>query len=58
MNNSFNSALVVPLGSASDEFDNVVEVNKKLLLNKPRKHSKEKRLPTRRLNRLKILSHQ
>jgi len=55
------------LGSAIDEFDNVVEVkkpnkktkkNKKLLLNKLRKHSKEKRLPTRRPTRLRILSHQ
>jgi len=47
MNTSFNYDLVVLLGSASDEFDNVVEVKKikkiyiqkKNLLNKIRTHS-------------------
>jgi len=52
MYTAFNSDLVVLLGNASDEFDNVVEVKKiikkNLLLNKPRKHLNEKRLPTRR----------
>ena len=56
----YNSDLVVQLvGIISDESDNVVEVKKNLLLNEPRKHSKDKRLPkNKNQTRLWILSHQ